>query len=395
MMARIEKEENILKKLLPIACSTALLLFTLFGLSAPVYAQQRVPQTYFSHVCTDTGIDVVQCDALLVASANIGRPSGLNPVDLQAAYKLPSWSSGGGQTVAIVDAYDDPSAEADLATYRAQFGLPACTTANGCFHKVGQSGGSKYPKASASWALEISLDTDMVSAICPHCHILLVEAKSASITNLATSVNTAASLGANEISNSYGGDEKRSLAKYAPYYNHPGVIITAGAGDNSFGVSIPAAFNTVVAVGGTTLGRSTTLRGWSETAWPGTGSGCSSFIAKPNWQTDPGCAMRTVSDVAAVADPATGVSFYASYKGAGGWLVAGGTSVSSPIIASVYALAENGRSINAASSLYSHPGSLYDIVSGSDGNCGSYLCTAQRGYDGPTGLGTPNGLGAF
>jgi subtilase family serine protease len=295
-----------------------------------------------------------------------------------------------------VDAFDDPNAESDLAVYRTKFGLPPCTTANGCFKKVNQYGGTVYPFASSSWAEEISLDLDMVSAVCPNCHILLVEAFTSSFSNLGAAVNTAVSLGANTVSNSYGGSESSSETSSASNYNHPGTVITASSGDSGFGAQVPAAYNTVVAVGGTSLSKDGGSRGWSETAWSGAGSGCSAYISKPSWQTDPGCSLRTVADVSAVADPHTGVSVYDTYGQATGWMVFGGTSVSSPIIASVYALAGNASSVNAASSLYSHTASLYDVTSGSNGSCGgSYLCTAGPGYDGPTGLGTPNGTAAF
>ncbi|GLV55924.1 peptidase S8 [Dictyobacter sp. S3.2.2.5] len=295
-----------------------------------------------------------------------------------------------------MDAYNDPNAESDLGVYRSQFGLSACTTANGCFKKVDQNGGTSYPRGNSGWAEEISLDLDMASAICPNCHILLVEASSNSFTNLGTAVNTAVNLGANTISNSYGGSESSGETSNASYYNHPGHIITASSGDNGYGVEVPAAYNTVVAVGGTSLSRSGNTRGWSETAWNGAGSGCSAYISKPSWQTDAGCSKRTVADTSAVADPNTGVSVYDTYGQGSGWMVFGGTSVASPIIASVYALAGNASSVNAAQSLYSHTSSLFDVTSGSNGSCGgSYLCTAGSGYDGPTGLGTPNGTGAF
>ena len=203
-------------------------------------------------------------------------------------------------------------------------------------------------------------------------------------------------MGASVISNSYGGGESSSETSIASAYNHPGVIITASSGDNGFGTEVPAAFKTVVAVGGTSLTRASNTRGWEETAWNGAGSGCSRFISKPTWQTDTGCSRRTIADVSAVADPNTGVSVFDTFGNVGGWLVFGGTSVAAPLIASVYALAGNASSINAASSLYSHRANLFDVTSGSNGSCNPrYLCTAGTGYDGPTGLGTPNGVGAF
>jgi subtilase family serine protease len=321
---------------------------------------------------------------------------GYGPCDLQSAYALPSAGAGSGQTVAIVDAYDDPHAEADLGVYRAQYGLPACTTANGCFRKVNQAGvQGSYPRGNTGWAQEISLDVDMVSAVCPNCHILLVEATTNSFSNLGTAENTAAALGASAISNSYGGGESSAEAGYdTSYYQHPGVAITVSSGDSGYGVQYPAASPYVTAVGGTSLTPAGNARGWSETAWTRAGSGCSSYEPKPSWQTDPGCSNRTVADVSADADPNTGVAVYDTYA-SGGWLVFGGTSVASPIIASVYALAGNQSTVGYGSYPYTHTGGLNDVTSGSNGSCGSYLCTAGPGYDGPTGLGTPNTAAGF
>ncbi|GCF08928.1 S53 family peptidase [Dictyobacter arantiisoli] len=393
-----------MRRLITSFSSMAVLVLLLMGTSATAFAAQaNVTPTGFSshHVCSVAAVNHAYCNAIQIdkikgAIVPNASPSGLSPANLQSAYKLPSSSAGSGQTVAIVDAYNDPNAESDLAVYRSQFGLPACTTANGCFKKVGQTGSTtSLPSSNSSWSEEISLDLDMVSAICPNCHILLVEAKSTSFSNLGIAVNEAVTLGANTVSNSYGGSESSSETSYASYYNHPGHIITASSGDSGYGVQVPAAFNTVVAVGGTSLSSSSNSRGWTESAWNGAGSGCSSYISKPSWQTDSGCSRRTVADVSAVADPNTGVAVYDTY-GVSGWLVFGGTSVSSPIIASVYALAGNASSVNAAQSLYSNTSSLFDVTSGSNGSCGgSYLCTAKSGYDGPTGLGTPDGTGAF
>jgi subtilase family serine protease len=312
---------------------------------------------------------------------------------------LPSSTAGAGQTVAIVDAYDAKTAESDLAVYRAQYGLPPCTTVNGCFRKVNQTGGSTPPTANASWGQEISLDLDMVSAVCPNCHILLVESNSASFVDLGTAVNEAAALGANAISNSYGGGESSAeTTTYDAYYNHPGHAITVSSGDSGYGVQYPAASRYVTAVGGTSLAHAANARGWSETVWNGAGSGCSAYESKPAWQTDTGCARRTVADVSAVADPSTGVAVYDStaYNGQSGWMVFGGTSVAAPVIGAVYALAGNGSTINDGSYPYGHLSSLFDVTSGSNGSCGSsYLCTGKTGYDGPTGNGTPNGAAAF
>jgi len=335
--------------------------------------------------------------------AAAASPTGYGPADLRAAYALDA-TRGAGQTIAIVDAYDDKTAEADLGKYRSFYGLPACTTANGCFKKVNQSGvAGSYPSNNVGWALEISLDLDMASAICPNCHILLVEAKTNANANLYAAVDTAARLGATEISNSYGGKETSTDASNNVHFNHPGVAITVSSGDSGYGVEYPAASPYVTAVGGTTLTRSGS--GFTESAWSGAGSGCSAYQAKQGWQTDTGCARRSVVDVSAVADPNTGVSVYDSNCNAlqqllgtcfSGWGTVGGTSASSPIIAGVYALAGNAAQVNYGSFPYANRAALHDVTSGSNGSCGgSYLCTAGAGYDGPTGLGTPNGTGAF
>jgi hypothetical protein len=333
-------------------------------------------------------------------------PAGYGPADLRSAYNLPSASGGQGQTVALVDAYDDPNAESDLAVYRSQYGLPPCTTANGCFRKVNQAGQQgNYPPPDPDWAVEESLDIQMVSAICPNCHILLVEA-SPSFSGLAQGVDTAVSLGASYVSNSYGAPvgDIPSLDKY---YDHPGVAVTVASGDSGYGVEWPATSPQVVSVGGTSLLPASNPRGWDEVVWTGTGSGCTT-LPKPTWQADTGCSHRTDNDVAAVADPETGVAIYDSYGYFGwppGWGEVGGTSVASPIIASVYALA--GRPAPGtypASYLYRAQGDdeagLFDIVAGTNKLTGPdcnppYLCHGEPGYDGPTGVGSPDGAGAF
>jgi hypothetical protein len=329
---------------------------------------------------------------------------GYGPSSLQSAYLLPSSTAGSGQTVAVVDAYDDPDAASDLATYRSDWGLPAC--GSGCFSKVNENGQtSPLPAAAGSngWDVEESLDMDMVSAICPLCHIVLVEANSASTGDLGAGVNAAVSLGADFVSNSYGGSESSSDNTYdSEYYNHPGVAVTASAGDDGYGVSYPAASADVTAVGGTSLSTASNSRGWTETVWgsssggEGTGSGCSADSSKPSWQTDTGCSKRTDNDVAAVADPNTGLAVYDSYS-EGGWLEVGGTSASSPIIAATFALAGTPAAGTYPSSyIYKHTSNLFDVTSGADGSCSTaYLCHGEVGYDGPTGWGTPDGVTAF
>jgi subtilase family serine protease len=352
-----------------------------------------------ARVCPAAGPGEASCHAVIRTdiTPNASTPSGYFPADLRSAYNLTS-SGSSSQTIAIVDAFDDPTAEADLAVYRAQFGLPACTTANGCFRKVDQNGGTKYPRKNGGWAQEISLDLDMVSAICPDCHILLVEASSNSFANLTTGENRAASMGANAISNSWGGSDS-SDSTFGPFFNHPGIAITASTGDSGFGVQYPASSHYVTAVGGTRLTRTSGGRGWTETAWSGAGSGCSTINVALSGAAsfNTGCAMRAVADVSADADPGTGVAVYDStaVQGQSGWLVFGGTSVAAPIIAAVYGLAGNEASIDN-NFPYTHATSLFDVTSGSNGSCSpSQLCTARVGWDGPTGLGTPNGTSAF
>ncbi|TCO55881.1 putative Ig domain-containing protein [Actinocrispum wychmicini] len=335
--------------------------------------------------------------------------AGLTPADLALAYQFDT-TGGAGRTVAIVDAYDDPNAESDLAVYRSQFGLPACTTANGCFRKVNQNGAATpLPSpAISNWGAEISLDLDMVSAVCPNCHILLVEADAADAASLYAAVDTAAA-NASFVSNSWGGNEYADEVNQDFHFNHPGTVITFSTGDdgNGGGVQYPAASPYVVAVGGTSLTRGT--GGFTERAWSGAGSGCSAFEPQPGWQVGPPdthCAKRAIADVAADADPFTGASVYDTYDDTG-WDVFGGTSQASPIIAAGYALAGAPASSDPAPFLlYRHfigrgptvvppEHVLTDVTTGNNGDCGAPSCDARTGWDGPTGVGTPIGTGAF
>jgi subtilase family serine protease len=363
--------------------------------AAPAHASAKHGS---ERVCSTAPAGYAACLARVVTDTQgkpfvAAAPSGYGPADIRGAYKLGSASSG-GRTVAIVDAYDDPTAEKDLGTYRTQYGLPACTTANGCFRKVNQSGGTTPPRANAGWATEISLDLDMVSAACPDCHILLVEANSASFANLGTAVNYAASRGVAAISNSYGGSDTSASSAY----NHPGIAITASTGDSGYGIESPASYNTVVAVGGTSLKRASNTRGWTESAWSGAGSGCSTLNSTTiQNKTATKCSGKATADVSAVADPSTGVAVYDStaYQGRSGWQVYGGTSASAPIVASVYAMGGN-LSGYPASWTWGHASSLNDVTTGSNGTCSTAVwCHAGAGWDGPTGLGTPNGTAAF
>jgi hypothetical protein len=350
---------------------------------------------------------------------------GYGPAQLRQAYGLLalSWTRGAGETVAIIDAYNDPNANADLQVYRNTAGLPTCSLANGCFKQLNQNGKSSPlpPNAgtkggdSQGWDGEESLDIDMVSAICPRCHIDLIESNSDTATSLYAAANEGTSLATFE-SNSYGVDETPGETSDDADFNHPGKVITAAAGDEDYlgdgmGVSYPAASPDVTAVGGTTLVPADGGRGFSETVWGpdaggpgwGTGSGCSLYETKPTWQTDTGCSNRTVNDVSADADPDTGVAVYDTFDSGPdsiiGWQEVGGTSASSPMIAAVYALAGPPESGDyAANDPYLHPTDLNDVTSGTNYDFAcmhAYLCNGEPGYDGPTGLGTPDGIGSF
>lgn len=358
---------------------------------------------YSKRVCAHAATGYAACDAHVRTNAHL-KPlatttyqSGYSPAQLRTAYGI---SGSSNVTVAVVDAYAHPSAASDLGVYRAQFGLG---TAN--LTQVNQTGGPiTTVSGNTGWGQEEMLDLEMVSAMCPSCPILYVGANSASFSDLATAVNTAAAKGAKVISNSYGGREFSTESSIAGAYNHSGVAITASSGDSGYGAQVPAAFNTLTAVGGTSLKLTGGGARSSETVWSGAGSGCSAYIAKPSWQHDSACTRRTIADVAAVADPATGVAVYDSYGSTGGanWYVFGGTSVAAPIIGGVYALSGNTAGTPAQLAYSAPAGSLYDVTSGNNGRCtkgrytsGAYLCTGVTGYDGPTGNGTPNGTGAF
>jgi hypothetical protein len=346
---------------------------------------------------------------------------GYAPQDLQAAYGLGSvvGTNGTGQTIAIVDAYDDPKAASDLAAYRSFFGLPACaagTSSSSCLRKVDQSGGQSYPAADSGWSQEISLDLDAVSTACPLCHIILVEASSSNDNDLISGIREASSLGASVISLSFGGCEGGAgTGDFDPALQSANVPITVATGDSGYNSAdnqscwalntpqYPASSPFVTAVGGTSLAKSGNTRGWAETAWAyintpfgpeGGGSGCSGFETKPAWQTDTGCSNRTVADISADADPQTGISVYNTYSDTG-WSVYGGTSLSAPLIAGIDALANSPAAAVDGKIWYSGV-RTNDVTSGSNAplatDCSpAYLCNARPGYDGPTGMGTPNG----
>ncbi|HEX3468926.1 MAG TPA: hypothetical protein VHT05_12685 [Candidatus Elarobacter sp.] len=295
--------------------------------------------------------------------------AGLHPADLQSAYDLPVTAGGG--TVAVVDAYDDPLAEVDLAVYRLAFGLPACTSLNGCFRKLNETGArGSYPAPNSAWSEEIALDLEMVSAACPKCSIVLVEAKSALIDDLGRSVDTAVAAGAQAVSNSYYAVEWSTETSEDAHYRHPGVAMTASSGDRGY-ATYPAASQYVTAVGGSSLSRSGSS--WAESAWQYTGHGCSAYVARPAWQRGTICRTRSAVDLAAIADPQTGVASYSTQ--AGGWVVAGGTSVGAPLVAAAYALSSRPETPAYA---YTRPYAFRPI--------------GGAGYQPVTGLGSPLGV---
>ncbi len=344
-----------------------------------------------------------ECNAHVVTNARTGKPlatssyqSGYRPADLQSAYgPFPT----GNALVAVVDAYANPNAATDLQAYRDKWTLG---TAN--LTQVNQTGGSiATVSGDTGWGQEEMLDLEMVSAVCPSCHILYVGANSNSFSDLAAAVDKAHAMNAKVISNSYGGNEFSSETSWNNW-NIKGVAVTVSSGDSGYGVEFPASSEYAIAVGGTSLTLNSSGKRSSETVWSGTGSGCSAYVSKPSWQLDTGCSRRTVGDIAAVADPNTGVAVYDSYGSTGGanWYVFGGTSVAAPLVGAAYATygVPVGSSGYAVQNAYTNAG-LFDVTSGSNGRCTSrrntskaYLCSGQKGYDGPTGNGTPNGSGS-
>jgi hypothetical protein len=400
-------------------------------------------------------------------AGTIGPAGGLTPVDLATAYGL-NTTGGSGQTVAIVDAYNDPNINADLQTFDSQYGLAACSTTNGCLRVVNQTGGATPPaNDTTGWSVEESLDVETVHSVCQGCKIILVEANSNFDTDLAAAENEAVALGAKEVTNSFGGPEGGSTTSYQNAFNHPGVVITASAGDDGYydydqlsGVNeanIPAAYNTTVSVGGTSLYLGQTAIRQAESVWNdngprdvlqqafgeplgASGGGCSTLFSAQRWQTSlstwarTGCgSMRLDNDVSAVGDYLTGFDIYDSYNcgsscsPAPGWFTVGGTSLSSPIIAAAYGLAGGAHGVPyPALTLYGHQSQAFDVTTGGNSWCdgegaaqcpnpnslgygivdcaytaggtptlGDRTCDAVPGYDGPTGVGAPNGLAMF
>ncbi|HEY3676709.1 MAG TPA: S53 family peptidase [Candidatus Tumulicola sp.] len=333
---------------------------------------------------------------------------GFGPADLQAAYNIVNTAKNNpGGTVAVIEAGGNPKLESDLKVYRKQFGLPPCTSVNKCLRILNQRGSKgPLPPVENSWLAEQSLDVDMVSANCPNCKIVVIQCS----TNLYTGIQAASRLtpAPVAISNSWGGAEYPNQYRAdLSIFNHPGVAITASTGDHGYsaGLIFPSTSPNVTAIGGTSLFKATNSRGYTESVWAGAGSGCSSYSKTPKWQKATeqqlgGCSNKLAADVSYIGNPNTGVAVYESTPGDGlppGWQVWGGTSTGAPAIAAIYALAGDASKFKIpAEKAWENTGDLNDITSGSNGTCSpDYLCTGEVGYDGPTGWGTPNGLGAF
>jgi subtilase family serine protease len=398
----------VIKKILLPALAALTLLVSALASGVPTANAASPSGLHSQRVCRATLARAeANCHALVMVNAKGAYPtatappaSALDPTELRNAYNLNGTSSA-GRTVAIVDAYGYPNLERDLGVYRSAFGLSACTSGNGCLRIIDQNGGTTYPRTDVGWDQEQALDVDAVSATCPDCRIVVVQAKTNSFANLGAAVVTASKqAGVVAISNSYGGGDAPD-STYGTYYNHPGIAVTASTGDNGYqGGSYPASSSYVTAVGGTSLVAAPgSSRGWSETVWSGAGSGCSTYntalTAAAAFGT--GCAKRAMADVSAAADPSKGglAVYYPTNSKSSTWGQFGGTSESAPIIASVYAL--SGNTAGYANAIpYNHAGSLFDVIAGNNGSCPTtQWCTARPGWDGPTGLGTPNGVGGF
>lgn len=329
-------------------------------------------------------------------------------VGIRTAYGI-TGTGDPSRVIAIVDAYDAPDAAAHLAAYRTAMGLPTianctlsaltaltATSASPCFAKVNQTGGTTYPAADAGWATEVDLDLQAASAVCPMCSILLLEGTTSSIANLGTAVTTASNTAhVVAISNSYGTTGDLSGATYPQWDNaaKKGIAVTVSTGDNGYGISFPASSTYALAVGGTTLTVDASGARMAETAWSGAGSGCSTANAAPSWQVIPGSpcgAKKATADVSAVADPGSGLQIYTTYSGTTGWWIFGGTSLSAPIVGTLYAM-QGGYNATTLAGAYAWAPTtgVYDVTSGSNGACTpAVLCTAGVGWDGPTGRGS-------
>jgi subtilase family serine protease len=402
------------------------------GFITHAQTKQRILRTIVKHsfvsVCGSVNAKLARCHARIITNQNNTPQSSTTPPQtaftpqmLHTAYLLPCTPGGSiqtqcsqptsfGPTIAIIDAYKDTTIQNDLSTFSSYFGLPSCTASNGCLQIINETGGTNLPgTTNASWALETSLDIEAAHAVCQTCKLLLVETNSSSIQDLSTGDKTAANLGAVAISNSWGTSEFSGETSYDSYFTHQGIAMFASAGDSGYGSSYPSASPDVISVGGTTLSLYTDNTYAGESAWSDTGSGCSLYEkalsfqqAVTDWQQTGCSGFKAISDIAEDADPNTGIAVYDStpYEGSSGWWQVGGTSLSSPIAAAIFALSYTTQDTaipQIASLLYQNDTSanFHDIVSGSNGTCSTIMCKAMPGYDGPTGLGSLIGTGGF
>jgi hypothetical protein len=341
-----------------------------------------------------------------LAQGHKTHPQGWGPKALERVYRLPV-SRDSHQTIAVSIAFRTPSLAKYLKVYREHYGLPPCTEASGCLRIVNQKG-HVTPRApsglGSGWDLETTLDVSMISAACPHCRILVVQASDNSDINLARTDVTAARLGADVISNSYGARENGQTQTLRKDYLRPGHMVVASSGDSGFdAANFPANLGGVTAVGGTEFRHAPGPRGVTERVWnqpdffAAATSSCSAYVAKPAWQHDRHCPGRTIADISAVA---SNIPIFNSFYG--GWVTVGGTSVSAPFISGVFGLAGNATSITPRY-LYQHKADFFDVTRGNNVLIGAavkvcggdYLCKARKGYDAPTGLGTPDGIAGF
>jgi subtilase family serine protease len=359
----------------------------------PAAAQGANGNASYRAVCPSPPAGFAHCHVLVVTDGRGNplastSPTGLPPATIDSVYGFPGGlTAGAGQTIAIVDAYDDPTAAGDLSTFSSQYKLPDCTTSNGCFSKVNQTGGTSYPKSNSGWALEISLDIEWAHAIAPGAKILLVEASSNSFTNLLAAEDYAGR-NAQYVSNSWGGSEFSGESSYDSHFSQTGVSFFVSAGDSGLPAEYPSASPNVISVGGTTLHFSgSTLTG--ETGWSSGGGGCSAYETAASAQSsfseysNVSCGgKRATPDVSLDADPNSGVSVYdsTSYYGQSGWFTVGGTSASSPMWAA--ASADKGAQVNALY-VYGNNITYRDITQGNNGApclAGYDLCTGRGSW---------------
>ena len=335
--------------------------------------------------------------------AGSGPPSGsFTPAQIQQAYQFNQVSyNGSDETIAIVDAYNDPDIQSDLNTFDTEFGLPSTTIS-----VVNETGGSKLPSAdpTGGWEVEESLDVEWAHAMAPGANIMLVEASSASLSDLLTAVSYA-SQHANVVSMSWGSSEFSGETSDDSYFNAPGVAFVVASGDTGAPAEWPATSPNVLGVGGTSLTLNSS-GGWgSETGWSGSTGGPSAYEPQPSYQAGvvtQTSTARATPDVAYDASSTGTYAVYDSYPDEGetlDWVAVYGTSAGAPQWSAILAIADQGRAANGLSALnsssaqqvmdilYQNPGDFHDITSGT--STGNPEYSAGPGYDYVTGLGTP------